>query len=215
MTNNSIVIQYLLYIPAILIAITIHEFTKAAVSTSLGDSCPKTDKRLSLNPFKHFEPIGFIFLMFFGFGWGKPVRTSGVYYKNRTFGTVLTYASPIIANLIFSFVFAILNAVWSITLANEAINLEIYTYVKLFFSALVRFNLSLALFNIIPVSPLCGNKILTAFISPNEALKIVHYEKIFQLILIMLLMFGFVSMIFDPIINSFIEFYNFILLLIF
>lgn len=213
--NSNIIIQYALYIPAILIAVTIHEFTKAAVSTSLGDSAPKTDKRLSLNPFRHFEPIGFIFLIFFGFGWGKPVRTSGVYYKNRTVGTVLTYSMPIVANILFSFIFAICNALWSVLMYNSGISEEVYIFTKLFFNCLIRFNLSLALFNIIPVAPLCGNKIMTAFMSPNEALKVSHYEKILQLALIMLLMFGVVSMILDPLINQIITFYNFIVMLIF
>ena len=73
----------LLGIPAIMVATTIHEFTRAAVSTALGDKIPKEEGRLTLNPIKHFEPIGLIIMLACGFGWGKPVNTSSLYYKNR------------------------------------------------------------------------------------------------------------------------------------
>ena len=71
-------------IPGILVATTIHEFTRALLSTIFGDNYPKSQKRLTLNPIRHFEPIGFL-MMFYsgGFGWGKPVETSALYYKNR------------------------------------------------------------------------------------------------------------------------------------
>ncbi len=64
----------LLGIPAIMVATTIHEFTRAAVSTALGDKIPKEEGRLTLNPIKHFEPIGLILMLACGFGWGKPVE---------------------------------------------------------------------------------------------------------------------------------------------
>jgi len=210
--NTDILIQYIIYIPAILISITIHEFTKAAVSTALGDSAPKSDKRLTLNPFKHFEPIGFILFMFLGFGWGKPVRTSGVYYKNRMYGTILVYSAPIIANIIFSFIFALCSGFTRLVAFNAP---EVFIFVRMFLSCLVQANLSLAIFNIIPVAPLCGNKILAAFMSPNEALKIIQYEKIFQIILIMLLFFGVVGELLNPVIESVITFYNFVLSFLF
>ena len=96
-------------LPAIFVSITICEFTKAFVSTKLGDNIPRQEGRLTLNPFKHFEAIGFILFLLCGFGWGKPVRTSGVYYKNRKLGTVITYTAPILANIVFSLALALLN----------------------------------------------------------------------------------------------------------
>ena len=73
-------IVFLLGIPAIMIATTIHEFTRAAVSSSLGDKLPREQGRLTINPLKHFEPIGMILMLACGFGWGLPVNTSALYY---------------------------------------------------------------------------------------------------------------------------------------
>jgi len=213
--NTDVLIHYLISVPAVFIVITIHEFTKAAVSSILGDVAPKSDGRLTLNPIKHFEPVGFIFLLFMGFGWGKPVRTSSVYYKNRTTGTVLTYTMPIVADFVFSFIFALCSGAVGVMAYSFNIGMEYIDLIKNFLGALIQFGLSLAFFNIIPVAPLCGNKIMTALMSPNQALKVTHYEKIFQIILVMLLFFGLVGEILSPLIVGVIDFYNFILSFLF
>ncbi len=205
--NSDILVTYAMSVPAILLAVAVHEFTKALTSTALGDAAPKNDRRLTLNPFNHFEPIGFIFMLFLGFGWGKPVRTSGVYYKNRKMGTVITYTAPILANIVFSLVLALLNGVIMVFL-KDYLNHEVSFYITRFMSIFVQYNLNLAIFNIIPVAPLCGNRIMTAFMTPNNALKVTQYEKVFQIILVMLMLFGLVGSIINPIINCFIDVYN-------
>ena len=201
--NYDQLINFFIQMPAILIVITIHEFTKAATSTLFGDVAPKNDKRLTLNPFKHFEPIGFIFILLLGFGWGKPVRTSGVYYKNRKFATIITYTMPIIVNLIFAFLFVLVGSTVNyFQFQFRIMPSEVYEIVIFFIVALIRVNISIAIFNLIPVAPLCGNKIVMALMSPNEALKMTHYEKIFQIILVFLLGMGLISKFIDPIINE-------------
>lgn len=81
---------FLVSIPGIIVATTVHEFTRAAVSTALGDTLLWNRGRSTLNPVKHFEPIGFLLLFYSGgFGWGKPVDTSALYYKNRKRDTLL------------------------------------------------------------------------------------------------------------------------------
>lgn len=105
-------IVFLLGIPAIMIATTIHEFTRAAVSSSLGDKLPREQGRLTINPLKHFEPIGMILMLACGFGWGLPVNTSALYYKDRKKGVLITAVAPTIANLIFAFVFAFAGMVY-------------------------------------------------------------------------------------------------------
>ena len=85
MGSANYFMMLLVSIPAIFIATTAHEFTRAAVSSALGDNYPKSQGRLTLNPFKHFEPIGFLLLLYSGgFGWGRPVDTSALYYKQKT-----------------------------------------------------------------------------------------------------------------------------------
>ncbi len=210
----DILLRYIICVPAILIAVTITEFTKATFSTLFGDTAPRNDKRLTLNPFKHFEPIGFLLILFLGYGWGKPVRTSSFYYKKRTLYTVITYTAPIIANLLFSAIFALCIG-FSQVLVDFGVPYEVGNCLKLFFNLLVQFNINLALFNIIPIAPLCGSKIMTALMSPNEALKVTHYEKIFQIILVMLMLFEIVGQVFGPVAQYIINFYNFILAMIF
>ena len=80
---NGSFLVILLGIPGILVATTVHEFVRALTSTVLGDTYPKSQGQVTLNPVKHFEPIGFLMMLYSGgFGWGKPVETSALYYKN-------------------------------------------------------------------------------------------------------------------------------------
>ena len=81
---NSLIILAL-QAPCVIFATTLHEFTRAFVSTKLGDNRPRDNGRLTLNPFKHFEPIGFLLALLTGFGWGLPVETSSLYYKEDVY----------------------------------------------------------------------------------------------------------------------------------
>lgn len=187
------IIDYLIQIAAILVVITIHEYTKAKTSSLFGDVVPKEEGRLTLNPFKHFEIIGFILFMYYGYGWGKPVRTSSLFYKDRKKDTLITYISPIAVDLLVAVIFGIILKITSGFYLNS--------YLVLFFKRLVLYSISLAVFNIIPVRPLCGERILSALVSPNTALKMSQNEKIFQIILIALMILGLADIIIKPIIN--------------
>ena len=102
---------------AIIIATTVHEFTRALTSTLLGDKKPEKDKRLTINPIKHFEPIGFFVAFATGCGWGKPVDTSALYYKNRKAGILITAIVPSVINIVLAIVFAV-DIILSNTLTN-------------------------------------------------------------------------------------------------
>lgn len=217
--NWSAVVNYLVFIPGILISITVNEYTKALTSACFGDTVPKNEKRLTLNPFKHIEPIGFILMLVFRFGWGKPVRTSAIYYKNRKRDTIITYTMPIIANLVAGFIFFVLYKL-ILQIYNEPFLAAQYVnyldFIKIiiniiFFSAL--YNVSLAIFNIIPVYPLCGGKILSAFLGPNQSVKMAQYEKIFQLLLMILIFFGFIGNIIQPFVDVIFNVFELITLL--
>ena len=108
MGTNTLVLL-VISIPGILVAATVHEFTRALLSTIFGDNYPKSKGRLTLNPVKHFEPIGFL-LMFYsgGFGWGKPVETSALYYKDRKKQTLLVAILPSVVNLILGLIFLVI-----------------------------------------------------------------------------------------------------------
>ena len=163
-------------------AITLHEYVKALVSHKLGDPLPKARGRLTLNPLSHFEPIGFICMILTGYGWGKPVPTAAIYYKDRKKGTLLTYISPSVANLTAGVVFSFLARYVPYDLLLIIANA----------------NVALAFFNIIPVYPLDGAKILALRLSPETQIKYSNYERIFQIILIIALFTGWVGMILRP-----------------
>lgn len=192
-------------LPAIFVSITICEFTKAFVSTKLGDNIPKQEGRLTLNPFKHFEAIGFILFLLCGFGWGKPVRTSAMFYKDRKKGTLMTYAAPIAANIFAGFIFMLIYS-----LVIRKMQIDNY-YIAYILNYLVIYNISIAVFNLIPVYPMCASKILIVFLSPNAAIKMSQNEKIFQMILMLLIFFGFLGSFLNPITNFIIDIFELLL----
>ena len=174
-------IELLISIPAIMIATTIHEFTRAAVSSSLGDLLPKEEGRLTLNPLKHFEPIGLILMLSCGFGWGKPVNTSALHYKNRKTGTLITAILPTIVNLMFGFVFVGV----AIALASHQY------YVGLFFQKAAMYCCCLVVYNLLPVSPMDCVKVLSVLLPANAYFKYLQYEKIIQVAFLLILFLGY------------------------
>lgn len=179
-------------IPGILIATTIHEFTRALVSTILGDNYPKSQKRLTLNPFNHFEPIGFL-LMFYsgGFGWGKPVETSALYYKNRKRDTLLVAILPSVVNFILAIVFM---GVY-VTFRNNGGN----PYFVAFLNYLAYYNMGLAVYNILPVAPMDCVKVLAVLMPANQYFKYMQNEKLIQMIFLFLMFFGLVTGFMDSV----------------
>jgi len=143
-------------IPALLLALTIHEFSHAFVSHKLGDPTPKRQGRLTLNPLAHIDPFGLIMLWLFRFGWGRPVEIDPSYYRDRRKGTILvSFAGPL-SNMITAFVIAWLIVLASLTRQSDFVN----TLLNTAFS----FNIFLAVFNLIPIPPLDGSKILAGLL---------------------------------------------------
>ena len=97
--------DYVLALPGIALALTIHEYFKAVVSYRLGDPYPKLHGRMRGNLKNHLEPIGFLFMLLYGYGWGLPANTTNTYYKDRKTGTLITYTAPTLINLLFAFAF--------------------------------------------------------------------------------------------------------------
>ncbi len=172
-------IVFLIGVPAIMIAVTIHEFTRAAVSTSFGDKLPKEKGRLTLNPLKHFEPIGMILMLACGFGWGKPVETSALYYKDRNKGVLITAVMPTVANFIFAFIFMFIASITSSVYILSA-----------FFMKLAYFCCCLVIYNLIPVEPMDCVKVLSVVMPSNSYFKFIQYEKVIQFAFLFLLFLG-------------------------
>jgi len=209
--------MYLLPVPGLILAFYLHEYAKAALSYRLGDKTLKLKGWLSPNPFKHQEPIGFVFGLVYGFGWGRPTPTSATYYKDRRRGVLAVYIAPSLVNVIFSLVLAIGLYVWKIVFPGAAASwlttpgilpvLYLMLYLLIYKAATV--SLAVALFNIIPIYPLDGSKILQLLLPYQTAAKVNQYEKILQLLLIFLVIFGIIPGIIQPVCNLVLGFASF------
>ncbi|MBQ4347435.1 MAG: site-2 protease family protein [Firmicutes bacterium] len=186
--ETNMLIEIALRIPAILIVTTIHEFSRAAISTALGDTLPRQNKRLTLNPIKHFEPIGFILMLSMGCGWGKPVDTSALNYKNRKQGVLLTAVLPTIINIAVAPVF-----LW---LSGEFLLINVYLSSLFMFA--FYYNLSLAVYNLFPVKPMDCLKVLSVVLPANKYFKFVQYENIIQAGFLLLLFINVLTLIVSP-----------------
>lgn len=155
-------IIFLVWIAAIIFGITIHEFSHALAATLLGDRTPKYEGRLTLNPLAHLDFLGFMFLLFAGFGWGKPVGFNPFNIKYQRFGPALISLAGPLSNFITMLLFGFILKFFLIsnTLGTE-------NMLVLFLLVLVQINLVLGIFNLVPVPPLDGSKLLFALLPPK------------------------------------------------
>lgn len=190
--SSNTLLLLLLSIPGIIAATTLHEFTRAALSTALGDNYPKSQGRLSLNPVKHFEPIGFL-MMFYsgGFGWSKPVETSALYYKNRKRDTLLVAVLPSVINLVLGIIFLGFYS---------AVERTGNVYVTTLLYYLCYYNVGLAVYNVLPVAPMDCVKVLAVLMPANQYFKYMQNEKLIQMIFLFLLFFGLITGFMDTLI---------------
>jgi Zn-dependent protease len=171
---------------AIVVSFTIHEYSHAFISTVQGDDIPKTYGRLTLNPAAHIDIMGFICLFLFKFGWAKPVPISSKNYKNPRLGIILTSLAGPLSNLILAFISII---VVSITYPqSEAIS---YFLVQLIF-----INVGLAVFNLIPIPPLDGSKIIGEIFGGKVAVFLFNIQRGGMMIIFILLWLPPVSQFF-------------------
>lgn len=155
----SLLSQPWLFLPviaALIIAFTVHEFSHALAADSLGDSTPRNAGRLTLNPLSHLHPIGFLLLITAGFGFGKPVPFDDRNLKNPRSGSALIGLAGPISNLVLAF----LGMIALVVFLGQGMNQNSLLYVFLLF--LVQFNVALLVFNLLPIPPLDGSKVLFA-----------------------------------------------------
>lgn len=179
---------YLTVIQAALIAITFHEMSHAYTAYLLGDPTAKSRGRLSLNPLSHLDPIGFICMVFFGFGWAKPVPIDPRYFKKPKLGMAITALAGPVSNFLMGFA-AILIYVF-VTLSQPG---RVLAAMAAFFRVFASLNVGLGVFNLLPVPPLDGSKIMFLFL-PNRAVAwFYRYEGYIRLGLLLCLYLGFMD----------------------
>lgn len=185
-------IKELIYlIPAILIAVSLHEFAHGYVSYKLGDPTPKATGRLSLNPLAHLDPVGTICLLFFHFGWAKPVQVNPYYYKDKKRGMALVGLAGPMMNFLIALICAF--AIEVILKVTGGYGGDVIVFIFKLFNYTYIINIGLGVFNLIPFPPLDGAKIIGALLPEEKYFKFMKYERYGQLIIFALLMFNFLD----------------------
>ncbi len=184
--DNIFNIQRILYsVPALLIAISMHEYAHAYVSYKLGDDTAKNMGRMSVNPFVHLDLFGTICLVLLGFGWAKPVGINPDKFKNRKKGMLLSAIAGPVMNLLIAviavFIYLLLIKIfYSSTSDTFNIFLNIIYYIFIY-------NVYLCIFNLLPLPPLDGSKVLAAFLPERLEYKFYQYERQMYFILLILI----------------------------
>lgn len=150
----NIIMTKIMTLPGIIIGLSFHEFAHAWMSNKLGDPTPKRQGRVTINPKAHIDLAGLVFLIFFGFGWGKPVMIDPYYYKNRRRDEFLVAIAGVTMNLIIAVTLSIPARMLASTQTTALGSLSNLTYEILYYAIVV--NLCLMIFNLIPVPPLDG-----------------------------------------------------------
>jgi len=192
------IIIYLL--PVILVSITIHELAHGYCSYKLGDPTAKNAGRLTLNPLKHLDILGTIMILISAFGWPKPVPINPMYYRDRKRGTMLVSIAGPLSNiflaLLFSFPMAFIGSKYGMLSFATIFDAGSLIFYRGFSLPMIIFNLSrlfyiininLAVFNLIPVPPLDGSKILAGVLPQNKYFALMQYENVIGMIFLVVL----------------------------
>ncbi len=183
-------IEFVLLAVCLLLSLTVHEFAHAYASNKLGDPTAKMLGRLTLNPIKHLDPFGTLMMLLVGFGWGKPVPVNDYNLKNpRRDSAIIAFAGPL-SNIILASICAILyHAFFANNILGSLLNLLAY------------FNLALCFFNLFPVFPLDGFKVVSGLLPHETSLKWEETERYGVYILAILFFTGFTSRLLSPLIG--------------
>ncbi|HHZ16825.1 MAG TPA: site-2 protease family protein [Peptococcaceae bacterium] len=195
--------ELMIRLPVILIALSFHEFAHAYTAYRLGDNTPKYQGRLTLNPLAHLDPVGTLMIIFGPFGWAKPVMINPLNFRgSKRKGSMLVSLAGPLSNLIIAVIAAVL--------LHLVVSFDTNVFWPTFFQSLVIINIGLAFFNLVPVPPLDGSKILAGLLPYHMRNVIYNLEMYGPIILIMLIVTGAIGTILTPLI---IGVYNFIIMI--
>lgn len=205
MDIGAFLLQKLYVLPAVIVALSFHEWGHAFAAYRLGDTTARDYGRLTLNPLSHLDPVGFIMLMLAGFGWAKPVPVNPRNFRKLRRDDILVSIAGVTVNLLLAFIFC---GVWMALVKYRIGNSALWQIMLNF----VSINLSLMVFNLLPIPPLDGSHVLFNLF-PRAGMRIRPImERYGWLILCVLLISGVISTILsfviNPIFNGMISFYS-------
>ena len=204
LSNTEELLNILLTLPAVLIAITFHEFAHAFAADKLGDDTPRRQGRLTLNPLAHLDPVGSVMLIFAGFGWGKPVEINPSNFK-RTISmskgeAIVSIAGPAM-NLILAVIFTFLYFTifkFATAFCLTQVGFVIVTLIRM----TIFINIGLGVFNLIPLPPLDGSKVLKHFLPYKVKDWFERYSQVFYIIFVVLWVTDLAGIIISPVISA-------------
>lgn len=191
---KSWLISFLLTLPIALISLSVHETAHGYAAYRLGDPTARNMGRLTLNPLKHLDPVGFLCMVLGGFGWAKPVPINARYFKNPRKGMAITGIAGPISNILLAMFFALIHVSLYALLKDIVFTSEFFYYVALislqFFSLAAYLNVALAIFNMIPIPPFDGSRLLYVFLPPKAYFGVMKYERYIMVALLIMLFTG-------------------------
>ena len=203
-TNPGALFSLLASIPGVLIAITFHEYAHGLAAYKLGDNTAKDEGRLSLNPLAHLDPIGTLMLLFAGFGWGKPVHVDSRNYTRKISmekGEAIVSAAGPLMNIILAFIFTLIYCAIYKFAGAGFLHSTMGSVLMLMIFYTISINVGLGVFNLIPLPPLDGSKIIMPFLPYKAKEWFTNNEQLFSLVFVVLWITGIAGTIISPAIN--------------
>lgn len=185
--------QLLLTLPIVFLSLSVHETAHGYVAYKLGDPTARNLGRLTLNPIKHLDLFGTLCMVLFGFGWAKPVPINTRYFKKPKRDMALTGMAGPVSNLLLAVGFALVLklVIYIFNFVPEtAFTADLLYWTWVFLSLGVQLNVTLMVFNLLPIPPLDGSRLLFAFLPTKAYFKMMQYERYIYIVFLVLLAIG-------------------------